>query len=211
MATGKAQVTLHGRFPAGTRLRLVPRNSDFFNPPGVAVATAKVDKDSKATFGGLEDGAPFWVAAEVDGQWRSAAVTAKVPVAPKERTDRPSTEEARPQQAPGSTAEPDDSKVPKGENPAPHVRQQDVPKGTVQRSDTPLGQATPKDPDELQPKLPQSEVPAGVFQRSDTPLGEATIIPAAELENGPKPKASPRKRAAKPKAKRKPAKKAAKR
>src|SRR4051812_19151091 len=144
MAAGKAQVTIRGRFPAGTRVRLVPRNSDVFNPPGVALAAAKVDKNSEVTFGGLADGEPYWVAAEIDGQWRSAAVTAKVPVEPKQRQDRPTAKEARPSQPAGALAEPFDSKVPKGEtDPAPHMRQQDVPKGVVQRSATPLGQATP--------------------------------------------------------------------
>lgn len=188
MAAAKAQVTIHGRFPAGTRVRLVPRNSDFFNPPGAAVAAAKVDKSSEVTFSGLEDGAPFWVAAEIDGSWRSAAVTAKVPAEPKKRMPRPSTEDARPQQAPGAVAEPDDSKVAKGEtDPAPHMRQQDVPKGTVQRSDTPLGMATPIPDGEHSPTVPQSALKKGTVQRSDTPLGEASPIPPGELDVAPAP------------------------
>lgn len=188
MAAAKAQVTIHGRFPADTRVRLVPRNSDFFNPPGNAVATAKVGKDSVVTFGGLEDGEAFWVAAEVDEQWRSAAVTAKVPVAPKKRQDRPSTEEAAPAPPRSPEIELDDTKLPKGEtDPAPHMRQQDVPKGTVQRSDTPLGQATPIPAGEHSPTVPQSAVKKGTVQRSDTPFGEATPIPPGELDVAPAP------------------------
>jgi hypothetical protein len=187
MAAGKAQVTVRGRFPAGERVRLVPRNSDTFHPPGVAVSTAKVDKTSEVTFGGLDEGATFWVAAEIDGSWRSAAVTAKVPASPKLRMDRPTSEEAKPAQR-ERQVEPPDTKPSKGETmPAPHMRQQDVPKGTVQRSDTPLGQATPVEPDEFQPKVPQSAVKAGTVQRSDTPHGEATPIPPGELDVEPAP------------------------
>lgn len=189
MAAGKAQVTIRGRFPAGERVRLVPRNSDVFNAPGNAVATAKVGDDSEVTFGGLEDGDPFWVAAEVDGTWRSAAVTAKVPAAPKVRQDRPSAEEARPAQA-ESTVVVDDSKVPKGEKPAPYLRQQDVGADVVQRSCTPLGMATPIPEGEHTPTMAQSAVADGTVQRSDTPLGEATPLPEQ-----PKAKAKPRRRA----------------
>lgn len=186
MATGSAQVTIRGRFPAGTRVRLVPRNSDVFNAPGNAVATAKVGKDSEVTFGGLEDGAAFWVTAEVEGTWRSAAVTAKVPVAPKVRQDRPSTEEAAPPAPRGPELEVDETKLPKGEtDPAPYMRQQDVPKGVVQRSCTPLGMATPIPEGEFSPTVPQDAVKKGTVQRSDTPFGEATPIPPGELDVAP--------------------------
>lgn len=95
--------------------------------------------------------------------------------------------------------------------PQPHLRQEDTPKGTVQRSDTITGQATPKDKDESQPKIPQEDVPKGTVQRSATETGEAAIKPSDEklpvasqddasgvqrsdTEEGeatPKPKASP--------------------
>jgi hypothetical protein len=42
--------------------------------------------------------------------------------------------------------------------PQPHVNQQDVPKGQVQRSDTAFGEATPKDRDEIVPKPSQDDV-----------------------------------------------------
>jgi hypothetical protein len=61
-----------------------------------------------------------------------------------------------------------------GVGPAPGQHQ--VPKGTVQRSDTPRGTAHPVDTDEKAPYPSQDDVDDGTVQRSDTDSGQATPI-----------------------------------
>lgn len=79
MATGKkGSITLRGAFPAGTRVGLYERRGDTFAPGDTPVQTARVNKDSEVQFTGLDDGAPFFAAAEVDGQLRDRRVTAKI-------------------------------------------------------------------------------------------------------------------------------------
>lgn len=80
----------------------------------------------------------------------------------------------------------------KEQEPQPHLRQEDLPKGTAQRSDTLTGQATPKDPKEAVPRVRQEDVPASTPQRSSTETGEAAIkdlgeeVPVAKQEDVPK-------------------------
>lgn len=78
MAAAKAQITLRGRFPAGESVRLVRRVSDSYTE-GPAVKRAKVSKDSVLEFKGLEHLSKWWAVAEIDGQVRAVAVTAKDP------------------------------------------------------------------------------------------------------------------------------------
>lgn len=81
MATAKkGQVVLRGGFPTGTRVGLYEAIGDTFTAslPKVG-AKQRVDKHSEATFDGLEIGKPYFVAAEVDGEWRSRRVVGKDP------------------------------------------------------------------------------------------------------------------------------------
>lgn len=81
MATQKkGQVVLRGGFPVGTRVGLYEAIGDSFTAslPKVG-ASQRVDKHSEATFDGLEIDKPYFVAAEVDGEWRSRRVVGKDP------------------------------------------------------------------------------------------------------------------------------------
>ena len=224
MATsGSAAVHLSGRFPAGTRVGLYNRAGDFPTAAslGEEVKTAKVKDDSTVSFDGLPEGETYWVAAEIDGELRTAAVTAKAQPDPKARQERPAGAEAAQTRAEGSTRQivtgargtantrvrghqqpsvpfaydrvgkptPSEEKDP---FPVPHPRTEDTTKGTPQRSDTFTGEATPTDPDELQPQVPQSELPKGTPQRSDTELGEATPVPRDEVQPALKQEDAPK-------------------
>jgi hypothetical protein len=175
-----------GYFHAGTKVGAHPRTGDLW--PGVEalgkpVKTATSD-GTTVEFDGLEPGR-YWAA---DGS-RHVAFTAKDEVARRVRTP-PSDGKYDPQKVPavresyeirtgasgtkvsGKLVE---AKLPKGQEPHPHLNQASI--GDVpQRSSTPLGQATPCDPAEPQPKPRQEDVKKGVQQRSATETGEATPI-----------------------------------
>lgn len=170
------EVVVRGRFPAGTRVELQRRTGDTFAAgANEVVDTATVSKDSEVKFEGLEPGGRYWVAAEVDDEWRWAAVTAKLSPVEKQRTERPDSISSRPAQV----DEPQDKprSVPKGvgSEPQPSLKQEDVPATQPQRSSTPTGEATPKDPDEFIPTPSQRTVKPNTPQRSSTEFGEAAI------------------------------------
>jgi hypothetical protein len=243
MATGKAKVTLRGRFPAGTKVGLHRRVGDGFeqNP----VKTATTDKSSETKFDGLDAHAQFFAVAEVDGERRAVGVTAKPALGPHPdlATTRHAHREALREQheAAAASAEAATKKDPLAGSPAlggpdpsrqivtgsrsttssqrgpsepvvlksadglsetrfasatagvpnpdaqkavevqPAPRQEDA--GDVpQRSATLTGEATPVDPDEVQPQIRQDDVPEGTPQRSDTELGAAAITRKDEVQ-----------------------------
>lgn len=205
--TGSASVTLRGRFPIGAKVGLYPRTGDFFRG-GTAIASQTVSKDGTASFTGLEEGARFWVAADIDGTVRSAAVTAKVQpgaakvVTAKEirerlHSTRPvqgvvmvsgprSTTSMRP--AVKSVGEPTPADEREAE-PLPHLRQEDA-RNVPQRSATLTGMATPKDPDEIVPAPSQQDIPRDTPQRSATEFGIATPKQIDEEAGGAKQEAA---------------------
>lgn len=175
-------------FAAGATVKVYDRTGDHW--PGQAnlggvVKSLKVGQDSTGSTSGV-DGGRYWVS---DGD-RFVGVTAKDFPEPKQRTKAPTS--ADPQKTPSAFAGVEIHVGPKGTKvgnrvvetkpapgevePQPHVNQATISDKTPQRSATPLGQATPADPDEPQPKPAQADVKKGTLQRSDTEAGEATPI-----------------------------------
>lgn len=215
-----AGVRLRGRFAPGTKVQLVPAAGDTFAVGGPVHKEATVDKNGEVSFDGLEEGSRWFVAGEVDGRIRSAAVTAKdqsqqQKAAPaweagkfnQQLISQPQTEVI---EGPRGTAairdmmtgqisefagvsvgKPQD--LPKGEvEPQPHLRQEDVGDKVQQRSATLTGQATPVDPEEVQPKPKQEDVPAKQPQRSATETGEATPVSPDEVQPAIKQEDAPK-------------------
>lgn len=183
MATQKAQVTLRGRFRAGTRVRLVEvKDESVLRAEGGKLLDVKrVDEDGQVRFTkDVKKGGRYFVVGNVDGQplevrargntaEEESAVLGQAPVQPD-----------RVRLADGSFADetPERQKTPSREvQPAP--RQDQVADGVVQRSDTPRGSAHPVDPEETLPYPRQEDVPDGVVQMSDTETGQATPIQSA--------------------------------
>jgi hypothetical protein len=206
----KAKTTLRGRFSPGTVVSLHEVEDasvlrvDAGSEP---VTTETVNKDGEVTFH-LEEGQRYIAAAYDRGFPREVRLTGR-------SSDEMAAVEQQPVQADrvrlsdGSWADEEPARVKKDDMPAleaaPDLSQQQVPKGTPQRSDTPRGTAHPFDPEEPAPyesqenvdddvkqmsdtelgaaariavgPQRQEDVPAGVWQRSHTPTGVATPIP----------------------------------
>lgn len=207
MASGKATIETHVSFAVpGDKIELHVRVGD--NPAAGAqpIATAKVRKDGRVKFTGLEPGSYFMLGtvkvvrdgAEVKEQ-RSEAVNAKLAAAPD-------PDAARPGVHPSPVADPSlaaqlrsqtHKEIITGARSSSDVRARDarghVPpadplahpeeakltseKGAELASDTHAGVAVPASTTPLQ----QEDVPEGVQQASDTELGDATPLPG-ELE-----------------------------
>lgn len=178
-----------GAFPEGMKVKAVRRTGDFFAPAGQAtVATATVSATDGIVFKGLDHG-PYWVVGELEGGPRAVAFSAEdKPAEPtytapqNERHDPTTVAQTTPTQivvgARGTKVGDRvvETKPERQDEPNPFANQTSVPEGTPQRSDTPLGQATPAPRDEPQPRPSQDDVSKGTQQRSDTPLGEATPL-----------------------------------
>lgn len=149
---------------------------------GPVVKSGKQGQDG-VVLKGVDEGR-YWAVCDE----RAVGVVAKDQPAPKKRVEAPTS--ADPQLTPSFITHagpeivtgPKGTKVggrltevpiDKGLEPHPHLNQASVSGKTQQRSDTPLGQATPVDPQEPQPKPRQEDVKK-VDQRSDTETGEAT-------------------------------------
>jgi hypothetical protein len=191
MASTSGQVTLHGRFAPGTQVRLVKvRDESVLRAEGgKEVATATVDDDGRVQFkSGVEVGGRYFICGHDRGEPREVRVRGS-------RADDEST--VLSQQPVGNVAvktaggaeidvfgrvtAPEREKAP-GPEVAPGPAQHQVPEGTVQRSDTPLGFATPVDPGEVLPYPAQRDTGKSDVQRSDTEAGQATPIPPAHPE-----------------------------
>lgn len=186
MASTKGQATLSGRFPAGTRVQLFKVRDEMALRPherSRPVATETVDDDGVLKFSGLvvggryiaagrRAGGPIFVRLVARESAEDVAVLAQSPIGPD-----------RVRLASGQWAD----EVPaRQEPPAGHVvpGQHQVPRGTVQRSDTPLGVATPLGVGEQAPYPRQEDVPKGTVQMSDTERGQAApIIPTVSRQD----------------------------
>lgn len=181
MASSKAgQVTLNGRFSPGAHVALwkVRDETALRHEGGELVDTKKVDDDGRVQFkSGVEVGARYFIVGYQDGsplevraRGRSAdddnGILAQPPVKPDRvrlANGRWADEAPKRESAPSAEV---------GPSPAQHQ----VPAGTQQRSDTPLGTATPVDPKERPPFPGQDDVAKNADQRSDTELGQATPV-----------------------------------
>jgi hypothetical protein len=178
MASG--QVVLNGRFKAGTEVRLVKvRDESVLRAEGgEEVATATVDDGGRVEFKrGVEVGARYFIVGQVDGfplevraRGREAGDESAVLEQPPIGPDRRKLADGRFVDELGDREKTPSSAV----GPAPGQHQ--VAKGVQQRSDTPLGVATPVDPDEQAPYPGQDDVKKSTDQRSDTERGQATPV-----------------------------------
>jgi hypothetical protein len=204
-----AQVVLRGRFKPGSIVRLVrvAHEGVLRSEGGEEVATAEVDDSGEVKFSrGVDEGARYLVSGLIDGfpvevraRGRASDDPAVVLEQPPVKPDRVRLSDGSWADEPPKRERTPDAFVARG--PAQHQ----VRKGTVQRSDTPRGEAHPNDPLEMLPYPDQrtvkrgtvqmsdtdsglatpvtdsperqDQVPAGVWQRSATPLGVATVIP----------------------------------
>lgn len=226
MATAKGEVTLRGRFPAGTKVGLFRRVGDG-GPAGDPVKTAKVSKDSVLRFDGLEHLSQWFAVAEIDGERRVVNVTAKDPAEVADRglaaTRHETAREIRAQAAAGAAqhraAVEDD---PLAASPAlggPDTTRQIVEGARSTESGVRLRNAAGQEsrfasesagvptPEDQRPPGPhrrprQEDVPDSVPQRSATLTGEATPIDPDQLEK-PAKKRPAKKKAAKRKASKK--------
>lgn len=137
---------------------------------GDRVAEATVGEDGTVRFEGLALGQRYWLVGEGHQQpVRSSSVTAKASVgSPYAGLEAPrGTLPSLPQEDFGD----------RPESGAVGPRQQDVPLDVVQRSDTPVGAATPIPASERSPYPDQGD--AGGVKASDTEAGEH--VPATEV------------------------------
>jgi hypothetical protein len=76
-ARSDAKIVIRGAFPAGATVYLIPRVGDTF-AGGTPEKQKKATKLGEVEFTGLDEGKPYWVAAQVDDVWRPRAAVAKV-------------------------------------------------------------------------------------------------------------------------------------
>jgi hypothetical protein len=153
----KGSVTLRGRFSPGSTVRLVKVEGPHVLRPGPhheTVATEKVDDDGTLSFGkGVEAGARYFAVGQVNGQPLEVRLTGK--------TDAdegflagydPSALQTRVRLADGSFVDEPPEQHQKQDVPdgATWKGQHQVPKGTLQRSDTPRGSAVVISAEELE-------------------------------------------------------------
>jgi hypothetical protein len=153
----KGSVTLRGRFSPGSTVRLVKVEGPHVLRPGPhheTVATEKVDDEGNLEFSkGVEVGARYFAVGYINGQYRDVRLTGK--------TDAdegflagydPSALQARVRLADGSFVDEAPEQHQKQDVPdgATWKGQHQVPKGTLQRSDTPRGSAVVISAEELE-------------------------------------------------------------
>lgn len=181
MATAKGQATLRGRFPAGTTVELVKVSGPHVlrtSPADKVVGSKQVSDEGEVQFStDVEVGSRYFIRGYVDGVLREVRITGTAA----------GEESAVLSQPPVGN---DEVKLGSGKTLAEHAEEQeDVPdrevqpaakqshaRDVVQRSATPLGYATPVDPEEV-PPYGRQEDHDGNIARSDTETGQATLIP----------------------------------
>lgn len=182
MATTKqGRVRLAGRFPAGTDVTLVRVRDESVlrSQGGEAVGTATVKKDGTVEFSdGVDVGGRYFVTGYVDGEFREVRARGNAADGSATVLEQPPVGPDRVRLTDGAWADevPERERPPKAVQVAPAPRQNQVPKGQVQRSDTARGYAHPSDPRETLPYPRQEDVKAGTVQMSDTERGMATPV-----------------------------------
>lgn len=197
-------VSLAGHWPAGTKVGAFARTGDSF-VGGRPVKTATVGGDG-LVFKALEEGRYFAAPVDEDSPGPNAvSFTAKAVPAARARTPAPTSADfsthprvlsptiitgpkgtkvcAQDADGHGMTERFIERPVDRGHEPHPHLNQASISDKVPQRSNTPLGEATPVDPGEPQPKPTQDRVNKGARQRSETVKGEATVVTE---DSGPK-------------------------
>lgn len=185
MATVKqAHVKLAGRFPVGADVELVKVRDERVlrtSAGDKVIASATVADDGTVEFTkGVEVGTRYFVRGRVNGDLRevritgtetASAVLSQPPVGNVESTIGTTGKTLA--QLAAENEEPPAIEV----HPA---AKQSQARGLLQRSATPLGYATPVDPDEVPPYGKQEDV-EGFVQRSDTATGAAALLPSGDI------------------------------
>jgi hypothetical protein len=199
-----ASVTLTGGYPKGTKAEARLRASDSFVPGAAAAAKASADEKGQITLKGLDNGVLYYVT--VEGVAGVRTVQAKGPEFDEDanlhrtgpeatirrwQADREAQAAARikaektdplvASPAPGRNVVDNrpDKRSPSVGEPQPAPKQQEI--SGPQRSDTPDGTATPKDPEEAVPDVRQEDIGKNVPQRSSTETGVATVKDVGEM------------------------------
>lgn len=150
MASKSAGIKLRGRFPAGTQVRLVRVEGPHVMRPGPqheTVDTQKVDKDGVLEFKGVEAGERYFAVGLNHGFPVEVRLTGKADPDTANHAEMYGDNGLyqRVKLSDGSFLDEDpeqhqDTNLPEG---ATWLGQHQVPKGTLQRSDTPRGSAHP--------------------------------------------------------------------
>lgn len=169
-----ASVVLRGRFTKGSIVRLVEVDGEHVlrSEGGREVDSKKVGEEDGISVvkfsSGVKDGVRYFVSGYVDGTPLEVRVTGRKDAEDSVLAQAPvRPDRVRLSDGSWSDEAPEKRPVPKQEV-GPHLGQDQVPKGTPQRSDTPRGSAHPNDPKEPVPFRDQSDVPKGTPQMSDT-------------------------------------------
>lgn len=182
MAAG--QITLRGRFSPGSQVRLVRVDGEHTlrAEGGEEVDAKKVGDDGSVTFSkGVEVNARYFIVGQHRGEHIEVRARGRAKDDPSEVLENAPLPPERVKLTDGSfvSEAPEQHRKPDYAEGAPHLSQQHVPKGTLQRSDTPRGSAHPMDPDEPYPYPSQEDeefTKGKVVQASDTPHGMATPL-----------------------------------
>jgi hypothetical protein len=169
------QVTLRGRFSAGTVVRLVRvAHEGVLRAEGgeeVDVQTAEKDENGVASVSfkkGVDEGARYIATGISDGRPVDVRVRGRSADDPSEILEQPPIQPDRVRLTDGSWSDeaPTKESAPKLAITAPGQHQ--VGDGVIQRSDTLRGSAHPVDPESEEPVRRQESVPEGAVQMSDT-------------------------------------------
>jgi hypothetical protein len=173
---------LSGRFKPGTEVTLIKARDgerSLRSQGGEQVGTAKVDKDGTVEWTtGVHAGERYFATGYVDGTYLEVRLTGREKGDESSVVTQPPIGPDRVRLSDGSFLdEPPEQHqdTPKHEV-GPHLGQHQVPKGVIQRSDTPRGSAHPVDPAEQTPVRRQEDVGDTVVQMSATETGQATEI-----------------------------------
>lgn len=188
----RAQVVLRGRFKPGSQVRLVKVRDEraLRAEGGQEVGTATVDDGGAVKFtSGVEVGARYFVVGQIDGRPEEVRARGRRSSDAAEVLEQAPVGPDRLRLSDGSFLDevPERRPVPSIDV-GPGPGQDQVPEGTVQRSDTPRGSAHPVDVELQEPVRRQEDVPDDVVQMSDTPTGAATEIVSAPSRQEDVPK-----------------------
>lgn len=180
MATQKGQAKLAGRFPPGTKVALIEVRDEraLRSEGGRTVERKKVGDDGTVTFSkGVTVGGRYFLVGVVNGQPLEVRITGRAQADDGAVVAQAPVTTDRGRLGDGSFVDepPEQHQDPGPLAVGPALGQHQVPKGTVQRSDTPRGTAHPVDVDDQEPVRRQEDV-NGPVQMSDTETGEASEI-----------------------------------
>jgi hypothetical protein len=202
MAT-KGAASLHGRFRPGTRVRLVKVDGPHVLRPGPGdetVATEKVDDDGCLSFKGLEVGERYFAVGYIDGQPVEVRLTGREDGDDSHLSGyEANSQYVRVKLADGSYLDEPPEQNQKQENEGlTWLGQHQVPKGTLQRSDTPRGAAAIISAEEREraakqwrKQEPTDQVVEQTPDADENPARTAEPTDETPAKSGTKPKAKP--------------------